>query len=80
MPPSRWRNWYRIVDVRVDHDLPIGRARLSATTEVLNIFNTQNYSSFDGTLETGASENLRFGLPNGVFGTRQLQLGARLSF
>jgi hypothetical protein len=80
VPPGRWRNWYRVVDVRLAHDLPIGGARVSATAEALNIFNTQNYSSFDGTLNTGGGDNLRFGQPSGVFGTRQLQLGARLSF
>jgi hypothetical protein len=81
LPSDAWRNWYRVIDARLARDLPLaGTARLSAFVEVFNLLNTENYSSFDGNQQTAAGDNLRFRQPNGVFGTRQLQLGARVGF
>jgi hypothetical protein len=81
MPSNAWRNWYRVVDLRLVRDFRVrNAARLSALLEVYNLFNTENYSTFDGTRRTEAGDNLRFQLPTGVFGTRLLQLGARLDF
>jgi hypothetical protein len=80
VPANRWRNWYRVVDVRMARELAIGRMRITGIIEAFNLFNAENYSSFDGRQFTGPVENLRFGEPTGVFGTRQLQLGVRAAF
>jgi hypothetical protein len=80
MPDGSWRNWYRVVDVRLSRDVTFHRARMTAMVEAFNVFNTENYASFDGTLRSEAGDNQRFGRPSGVFGTRQLQLGARVAF
>jgi hypothetical protein len=80
LPANEWRNWYRVVDMRLSQHVPVGRMQITAHAEAFNLFNAQNYSAYDGSRNSAAGENLRFGQPSGVFGTRQLQLGLRADF
>jgi hypothetical protein len=82
VPRSTWGNWYRVVDLRVARDLTVSRrTRVSGIVEVFNLFNAENYSSFHGQQKTATGADfLSFRQPTGVFGTRQLQLGARVTF
>ncbi|HSJ30154.1 MAG TPA: carboxypeptidase regulatory-like domain-containing protein [Longimicrobiales bacterium] len=82
VPSNSWRNWYRVVDLRLTKNLRVGRGvRLAVTAEGFNILNTQNYSGFFG-VQTSPTGEPRpdFGQPSGTFATRQLQLGSRLEF
>jgi len=82
VPPNVWRNWYRVVDVRVTKTLASARgARLSVIAEGFNIFNTDNYSGYFGVQRSTTGE-LRpdFGTPSGIFATRQLQLGTSVGW
>jgi hypothetical protein len=81
-PPDTWRNWYRVVDVRLAHTIALSRGvRASLIAEAFNIFNTENVSTFNGDQRTpGGEDNPRFRQPDGVFGTRQIQIGTRIAF
>jgi hypothetical protein len=80
--PNAWRNWYRVLDLRLTKMMPVARgSRLSITAEAFNIFNTENYSGYFGTQRSLAGDaRPDFGTPTGIFATRQLQLGSRLHF
>jgi hypothetical protein len=82
VPPSAWRNWYRVVDARVTKALELGRGmRLSVIAEAFNVFNTENYAGYFGVQRSATGEpRPDFGLPSAIFATRQLQIGARLDF
>jgi hypothetical protein len=82
VPANSWRNWYRVVDLRVTKALgTAGGARLSVIAEAFNLFNTENYSGYFGVQRSAAgAARPDFGLPSGIFATRQLQLGSRLQF
>ena len=81
VPPDRWKYWYRVLDLRATKAIAIGRgSQLTVIGEAFNVFNTENYSGYFG-VQRGASGPRRdFGVPNGVFATRQFQLGTKLSF
>jgi hypothetical protein len=82
VPPNVWRNWYRVVDLRLTKTIASARgARISVIAEGFNIFNTDNYSGYFGVQRSSTGE-LRpdFGTPSGIFATRQLQLGSSLEF
>ncbi|HEY2851891.1 MAG TPA: carboxypeptidase regulatory-like domain-containing protein [Gemmatimonadaceae bacterium] len=82
VPPNVWKNWYRVVDVRVTKSIALARgARLSVIAEGFNIFNTDNYSGYFG-VHRSATGELRpdFGTPSGIYATRQLQLGSSVEF
>ena len=82
LPADRWRNWYRALDVRLAHTIgaPPG-VRGTVIAEVFNVLNSENYSAFQGRQHTlDGREIANFGEPAGVFGTRRLQLGARVEF
>jgi hypothetical protein len=82
VPQNRWRNWYRVVDVRLMRAFSLIRGtRMQGTVEVFNLFNAENYSSYDGRQRTPTGEaNLTFRQPDQVFGTRQVQVGVRVEF
>jgi hypothetical protein len=81
LPADKWANWYRVVDVRLTQPVPIARATLLLTAEAFNLFNTENYASYFDTQRSPSGEpQPQFGQPREVFGTRQMQLGARLVF
>lgn len=82
VPPNAWRNWYRVVDLRLTKAFDMGRgAQLSLIAEAFNVFNTENYSGYFG-VQRSAGGELRpdFGSPSGIFATRQFQLGSRFQF
>jgi hypothetical protein len=82
VPANVWRNWYRVVDVRLTKSISSGRgSRILVSAEAFNLFNTENYSGYSGTQRTAAGEpRPDFGSPSGIFATRQLQIGTRLQF
>lgn len=82
VPGNAWRNWYRMVDVRLTKEFAVGRdVRASVIAEAFNLFNTENYAGYFG-VQNGATGEPRpdFGTPSGIFATRQFQLGTRLDF
>ncbi|HKN64644.1 MAG TPA: hypothetical protein VJW73_00105, partial [Gemmatimonadaceae bacterium] len=82
VPPNVWRNWYRVVDLRVTKTVASVRgARLSVIAEGFNVFNTDNYSGYFGVQRSATGEpRPDFAMPSGIFATRQLQLGTRVDF
>jgi len=82
VPANVWRNWYRVVDVRLTKSISGGRgSRVLVSAEAFNLFNTENYSGYFGTQRTATGEpRPDFGSPSGIFATRQLQIGTRLQF
>jgi hypothetical protein len=82
VPENVWRNWYRVVDLRVSKAIRFGRsANISLVVEAFNVFNTENYSGYFG-VQRNATGELRsdFGSPSGTFATRQFQVGTKLEF
>lgn len=82
VPPNVWRNWYRVVDLRLTKTIVSARgATLSLILEGFNVFNTENYSGYFGAERSATGEpRPDFGTPSGIFATRQLQLGSSLRF
>ena len=82
VPPNAWRNWYRVVDLRLTKAFDMGRgAQLSLIAEAFNAFNTENYSGYFGVQRSPTGEpRPDFGSPSGIFATRQFQLGSRVEF
>jgi hypothetical protein len=82
VPANVWRNWYRVVDLRLTKTIASARAaRLSVSAEGFNIFNTDNYSGYFGTQRSATGEpRPDFGAPSGIFATRQFQLGSSVQF
>ena len=82
VPSNAWKNWYRVVDLRLTKAFDVGRgAQLSLIAEAFNVFNTQNYSGYFGVQRSPTGEpRPDFGSPSGIFATRQFQLGSRLQF
>jgi hypothetical protein len=82
VPSNTWRNWYRVVDLRITKAFDVrDGAQLSLIAEAFNVFNTENYSGYFGVQRSPTGEpRPDFGSPSGIFATRQLQLGTRLQF
>jgi hypothetical protein len=77
------------VDFRYTRSLPLrGSTRLQVLAEVKNIFNTVQWASADGTVQTDAQGNPLVALPTsgdqlrvtGGYEQRQFQLGFRVTF
>jgi hypothetical protein len=82
VPDSAWKNWYRVVDLRLTKSLIVRPGtKVSLIAEAFNFFNTENYSGYFAVQHSSTGE-LRpdFGLPDGTFATRQFQLGSRVEF
>jgi hypothetical protein len=81
-PPNDWKYWYRNVDLRLGKSLFTAQGTtVRLTAEVFNVFNTDNISGFFGRQRNAAGQPLaNFGQPNGAFGARRAQVGARLEF
>jgi hypothetical protein len=81
-PAGVWRNWYRMVDVRLTKPVRLSNeVRLSLSVDAFNVFNTENYASFRGQQRDMTGQELTdFKAPSAIFATRQLQLGTRLDF
>jgi Carboxypeptidase regulatory-like domain/TonB-dependent Receptor Plug Domain/TonB dependent receptor len=73
---SRRGDNYRSLNLRLSKIFKIG-GRVTATGfwEAFNVFNTDNFTSFQGSLQSSA-----FGLPQAEFPKRQQQLGFKLDF
>ncbi|HSK20630.1 MAG TPA: TonB-dependent receptor, partial [Longimicrobiales bacterium] len=80
VPTNSWRNWYRVLDVRLARTFGMpGGWRGMLAVEGFNLLNSENYSGFHGTMLTrNGSDMTSFGQPDGVFATRQVQLGLRV--
>jgi hypothetical protein len=81
-PGNEFKNWYRNVDLRVGKSLFTAQGTtVRLTAEVFNVFNTDNVAGFFGRQRDAAGNLLaNFGQPNGAFGARRAQVGARLEF
>jgi hypothetical protein len=81
-PGNDWKHWYRNVDLRVGKSLFTAQGTtVRLTAEVFNVFNTDNISGFAGRKRDAAYALLdNFGDPNGAFGARRAQVGARFEF
>jgi hypothetical protein len=80
--PSRWKNWYRQVDVRLARPIfQQGSRKLSLSAEVFNLFNTNNVGGY-GTRQLDASGRpiTNYLLPTAAFAARQAQIGVRAEF
>jgi hypothetical protein len=80
--PNEWRNWYRTVDMRVARPFATrGRAKLSASFEVFNLFNSNNVAAFNGRQYNAAGVRLaNFLRPSSAFAARQAQAGLRAEY
>ena len=80
VPEQTWSNWYRVLDVRLARTFRMPQdMRATLLAEAFNVLNSENYSSFQGRQRTESGRDIaNFGEPVGVFGTRRLQLGARV--
>jgi hypothetical protein len=81
-PGNDWKYWYRNVDLRLGKSLFTAQGTtVRLTAEVFNVFNTDNISGFFGRQKNAAGGLLaNFGQPNGAFGARRAQVGARFEF
>jgi hypothetical protein len=81
-PGNDWKFWYRNVDLRLGKSLFTAQGTtVRLTAEVFNVFNTDNISSFAGRKRNASYALLSgFGQPNGAFGARRAQVGARFEF
>lgn len=81
-PSNAWRNWYRTVDLRVARPIATqGRAKISASLEVFNLFNSNNVASFNGRQYNAAGTPLaNFLQASGAFAARQAQVGLRAEY
>lgn len=82
VPADRWKNWYRVVDLRLSKVIAVGRdTHLSLLLDAFNVFNTENYSGYFGVQRTATGAfRPDFGSPSGTFATRQFQLGSKIQF
>jgi hypothetical protein len=81
-PGSDWKFWYRTVDLRAAKSLFTAQGTtVRVTAEVFNVFNTDNIAGYSGRQRDAAGNPLSsFGQPNGAFGARRAQVGARFEF
>jgi hypothetical protein len=70
------------VDVRLQRDFEVREGhRASVFVEALNVFNSENFGSYDGFIPPVPEENPNFGNPNGLAGPpRTVQFGLRYAF
>ena len=80
-PPDTFN--YKSVDARVEKifDL-LNRQQASIAFEGFNVFNTANFTDFDGNIPVLPSTNPTFGQPRKTIeiSSRRLQLGLRYTF
>jgi hypothetical protein len=81
-PSNAWRNWYRTVDLRLARPIVTqGRAKLSASAEVFNLFNSNNVAVFNGRQQSAAGAALgNYLQPSVAFAARQAQVGLRAEY
>lgn len=81
-PANRWRNWYRVIDLRFAKTFHFaGAKRGEIMADAYNLLNTENYASYyNQQTDRSGQANPSFGHPNDIFATRELQIGARVHF
>jgi hypothetical protein len=81
-PENTWANMYRTFDLRLAKSLNLGGNRkVSLTAEAFNIFNWDNYSTWDGRQRDGAGAmRPGFNTVSAVYAPRQTQVGLRYEF
>jgi hypothetical protein len=81
-PANSWENLYRTFDLRVAKSVSLGGDRkVSLSAEAFNIFNFDNYSTWEGRMhETNGNVRAGFNKYTGVFAPRQAQIGMRYEF
>jgi hypothetical protein len=81
-PSNAWKNWYRTVDLRLARPLvQRGRAKVSASLEVFNLFNSDNILSFGARRSDATGRAIaNYMQPISAFAARQAQLGLRAEY
>jgi len=80
-PKSTFRNWYKVVDLRVSKSLIFAPVQAELIFEAFNVFNWFNASSYSGRkFDAAGNPLLSFGKPTGAYAPRQMQLGLRVSY
>jgi hypothetical protein len=81
-PSNAWKNWYRTVDVRLARPLvQRGRAKVSASLEVFNLFNSDNILSFGARRSDATGRAIaNYMQPISAFAARQAQIGLRAEY
>jgi hypothetical protein len=79
---KKFAYWYRDVDLRVTKFVGlIGSTKVGIFVEAFNVFNWTNYSNYLTVLnQKDKLGNFLIGTPNAAYASRQVQLGARVSF
>jgi hypothetical protein len=82
VPAGSWRNWYRVVDLRLTQPVRTrGSSRILLTAEAFNLFNWVNYAGFFDVQRSASGEpRPDFAQPSAVFAPRQVQVGVRTEF
>ncbi|BDU76049.1 TonB-dependent receptor [Mesoterricola sediminis] len=78
--PNAWG--YRSVDLKLQKDFKIGKAKLGVNAECINVFNYNNwiYGWDSGYIDGSDGAKARFGQPVDVLRGRRVQFGATLQF
>ncbi len=80
-PKSTFRNWYKVVDLRVSKSLVLAPAQAELIFEAFNVFNWFNAAGYSGRkFDAAGNQLLSFGRPTGAYAPRQMQLGLRVSY
>jgi hypothetical protein len=82
MPANTWKNWYRMVDVRLARPLYTRNGKkVSVSAEVFNLFNFKNNLSYGTTQFTATGAPVAsYGVPTGAYAARQGQVGMRVDW
>jgi len=81
MPASTFRNWYKIVDLRISRIFQFHPIRAELIFEAFNLFNWFNATGYFGRVYDAAGNRLAtFGQPSGAYAPRQMQVGVKVSY
>jgi outer membrane receptor protein involved in Fe transport len=72
---------YKSVDLRLDKIFKLGeRQAIELSAQVFNLFNSDNFTGYDGFIPTLPDTNANFGKPNRADPARRLQFGGSFRF
>ncbi len=72
---------YKSIDLRLDKEFRLGERRaFELSAQVFNLFNSDNFTGYDGFIPTLPDVNANFGTPNTADPARRLQFGASFRF
>lgn len=72
---------YKSVDLRLDKEFRLGnQGAFELSAQVFNVFNSDNFTGYDGSIEVPPAVNANFGMPNRADPARRLQFGASVRF